>query len=74
MFDAAETSNAIRLPSRSRLLLESQRCGQDRHGWVWQVVAQLTQDLRQTTYRGAQSERLRSMCAYVKNRLVGRIR
>jgi len=74
MFNAVEISNATCLPSQSRLLLETQWCGHDRHGWVWQVVAQLAQDLQQTTYRGTQSERLQLICAYVENRLVGCIR
>jgi hypothetical protein len=74
MFSAVETLNVTFLPSQSWLLLETQRCGHDRHGWVWQVVAQLAQDLRQTTCRRTESERLRLIRAYVKNRLVGRIR
>lgn len=45
MFNAVETLNVKCLPSQSRLLLEMQWCGHDRHGWVWQVVAQLAQDL-----------------------------
>jgi hypothetical protein len=35
-----------------------QWCGHDRHCWIWQVVAQLAQDLQQTTYRGTESKRL----------------
>jgi hypothetical protein len=50
MFNAVETLNVTCLPSHSRPLLETQWRGHDRHGWVWQVVAQLAQDLRQTTY------------------------
>jgi len=50
MFNAVETLNVTCLPSHSRPLLETQWRGHDRHGWVWQVVAQLAQDLQQTTY------------------------
>ena len=71
MFNAVDASNVTCLPSQSRLLHETQWRGHDRHGWVWQVVAQLAQDLQQTTYTGTQSERLRLVGAYVKIRLVG---